>query len=119
MTDIKKSIGFRVKTARESRQISQEKLAEYLGVSASTISRLETGREMTSIEKLYQISKELDVSFSYLVSDLSNTAEDAPDKTELEIIQRLHHMPEKSKQHLLDYINLFLRYTDDNTESGK
>lgn len=119
MTDIKKAIGFRVKAARESCRISQEKLAEYIGVSTNTVSRLETGREMTSIEKLYQISQVLNIDFSYLVSDLSNTAEDAPDQTELEIIRKLHHMPEKGRRHLLEYINLFLRYTDDNTESKK
>lgn len=108
--DISKAIGFRVKQAREYRNLTQDELAEKLDVSTSFISRLETGKAMTSIATLYKISLVLDIAFQDLVRDLFTLAPATPDSIELEILQKLHTLSFSNKQHILKYLELFDQY---------
>ncbi len=54
-------IGRNVKKARKAAGMTQEDLAWTLDVSLSTISRLECGRTMVSIERLMEIAQILNV----------------------------------------------------------
>lgn len=54
-------MGYKIKEARESKGISQEKLAELSGVSRSTIIALESGQAKTTTTKtLIKIANALD-----------------------------------------------------------
>lgn len=50
MEDIKKNLGKRLKYLRTKENITQEKLAENLGLQPQTITFLETGRVFISCE---------------------------------------------------------------------
>lgn len=65
----KASIGLRVKHARTRRNISQEKLAEILGISRSQMTSLETGARGPSLELLIDIANTLKVPISELLAD--------------------------------------------------
>lgn len=67
-----KAIGLRVKSARKKRGITQEQLAELAHLSASHVSKIETGETKLSLPSLVRIANVLDASVDALLTD--NTA---------------------------------------------
>ncbi len=61
MNSIKKQLGSRIKEIRKHRGITQEQLAEMVGIGTSNISYIETGKFAPSIENFEKIVKALDV----------------------------------------------------------
>ncbi len=58
MTTIKKLLGKRIRDARKAKGLTQERLAELLGIGTSNISYIETGKfspSMENFEKLVEI----------------------------------------------------------------
>jgi transcriptional regulator with XRE-family HTH domain len=60
-------MGERLRLARRARGLSLRELAQRVGVSASLISQVETGRANPSVSTLYAIAAELDVSLDELL----------------------------------------------------
>jgi transcriptional regulator with XRE-family HTH domain len=60
-------IGDRLRAERQARNLSLRDLADRLGVSASLISQIETGRARPSVSTLYAIAAELAVSIDELL----------------------------------------------------
>ena len=60
-------LGDRLRKARVSRRLSLRALAERLGVSPSLISQVERGRAKPSVNTLYAMARELDVSLDELL----------------------------------------------------
>ena len=54
---IKNCIGKKIKHLRIERDLSQEKLAEHVGLSREHISYIERGKNLISIDSLYKISE--------------------------------------------------------------
>lgn len=54
-------IGRRIKTLREKRSITQKELADRVMISPSSITRLESGETMVSVQTLQLIAKSLKV----------------------------------------------------------
>jgi len=68
MQSIKKYFGARIKEIRESKNMSQEKLAELVCMESRHISRIETGKSFTTLENIAKIADVLDVKISELFS---------------------------------------------------
>ncbi len=62
MSNIKKSLGLRIRELRKSKKLTQEKLAELIGIGTANISYIETGRFAPSVETLAKLSEILGVS---------------------------------------------------------
>ena len=75
------TIGKRIAEARINRNITQEHLEELSGLSVSTISRIETGKYMPTIENLLKLSEILDVGLDYFLYDLLPHNKDSELKT--------------------------------------
>ena len=56
-----------LKSIRQERHISQEELAEIIGVSRQAVSKWEQGSGYPEMEKLLVLSKEINVSLDYLM----------------------------------------------------
>jgi transcriptional regulator with XRE-family HTH domain len=67
MTDIKHKVGQQIREARKAKGMTQDDLAQKLGVGKPTISKYETGDVNASLEMLDRIAKvlglEIDLSF--------------------------------------------------------
>lgn len=63
-----KIIGNRIKQARVKKGITQEILAEKLGMSPEYCSKIECGKAKVNLERLSQISIILDTEIEYLIS---------------------------------------------------
>lgn len=64
-----KLLGKRIKEMRTKQNLTQENLAEQVGVSTVYISHIEIGSSKPSIETLVKICNVLNVSFDYLLSN--------------------------------------------------
>lgn len=67
------SFGLKLKKIRNSKNLSQEKLAEITGLHRTYISSLERGNRNPTLLTLQALSKSLDVSVSELLEDLGDT----------------------------------------------
>ena len=71
MIDIKElseeKVGNRIRSAREDRDVEQKVLAEKIGVSPSTLNKIEKGRQAIRLEQLGQIANALDIKIGYLL----------------------------------------------------
>lgn len=65
------SFGENLKNIRRHKNITQEELAEILGVSRQAVSKWESNNGYPETDKLLIISKTLDVSVDYLLKDAS------------------------------------------------
>lgn len=61
------SVGARLREARTQKRLSLRSLAQALGVSASLISQVETGKTQPSVQTLYAMATHLDLSLDELL----------------------------------------------------
>ena len=64
--DIYKRIGFNLLKQRRLRDWTQEQLAEKSGVSRSSISKMEHGKENFNIESLFLLAQSLEIDYREL-----------------------------------------------------
>jgi transcriptional regulator with XRE-family HTH domain len=70
--DIQKIVGTNIKNIRETKNLSQEKLADLSDLDRTYIFSIEKGRRNISIKVLFKIAKALEVSILELVKDLED-----------------------------------------------
>lgn len=70
-----KDMGARIRTLRKAAKMTQEDLAEQVGISASFMGHLERGSRIASLETLVALCNVLDVTPEYLLSASLNTFE--------------------------------------------
>lgn len=80
---IKKLFGEKLKSIRISRGLRQEELAEKINLDTKQISRLETGKNFTSLENLYNISKALNIDIKELFTFSNNLTDEIRLKKEI------------------------------------
>ena len=93
-------IGQRIRKYRKARQLSQEQLAEQIGISTTHMSHIETGNTKLSLPVLVQLAKSLEVQADDLLSD----AYFGRQNTEAEILQILDRCTERQLKILLDVL---------------
>ena len=71
-----KSLGKRIRQYRENAKVSQELLAEKVGISVTSISNIERGRNYPKMEIFIKIANELCVSPDLLLCDIVDAALD-------------------------------------------
>ncbi|HLP61144.1 MAG TPA: helix-turn-helix transcriptional regulator [Candidatus Deferrimicrobium sp.] len=64
-----RAIGERLKKAREPFKLSQNEMADHLGVYRSSYSRYESGRISPQMLSLYKLATENDISMDWLIAD--------------------------------------------------
>lgn len=63
------SLSKKIFELRKAGNLSQEQLAEKIGISRQSISKWESGESVPEIERLVELSKIFDVTIDYLVKD--------------------------------------------------
>ncbi len=69
---IARAIGRTIATRREAAALTQEQLAEALGIGVQQLSRFERGAVTPSIQRLYQVADALDCRVDQLLMTSSN-----------------------------------------------
>lgn len=99
-------IGKRIKEARKKRAMTQERLAEELGVSIGYVSQLERGITKISLNTLAAISGILNCDMGELVTGSSVRRNDYLGD---ELSERIELLDNRERKLLLDLINSILR----------
>jgi transcriptional regulator with XRE-family HTH domain len=95
MQTAKELLGMRIREVRKARGLSQEKLAEKVGVDPKQISRIEGGKSAPSFETLESIAIHLQVEMKDLLDFQHLVAEE---RIEDQVLRLLGMMDEKTKR---------------------
>ena len=93
-------IGQRVKHWRNVRRLTQDKLAEKIAVSQSVISRLESGEDMPSVDRMQAIARALQVPLSVLLGE----ADGIYDTEQVALLWKISQYKPEQKQMLIQYL---------------
>lgn len=80
-------IGQRIRKLRKAQELSQEQLAELVGISVTHMSHIETGNTKLSLPVFVRIADELGVPTDELLHD-PQTAQDASIREIVELLER-------------------------------
>ena len=84
MIDVKQHIGIKVKAARRRLGLTQARLAEAIDKTVETISNIERGHSLTSIETLQLLSERLKVPLAEFLEGLEKARSNDRRRVELE-----------------------------------
>lgn len=71
MSNINKTIGYKISQLRVSKDISQQKLSDYLGVSRPTVTQIEKGERNLTPEEILKLSEFFNISLNELINPKS------------------------------------------------
>ena len=102
------SLASRIATLRKDKGLSQQAMADALGLHVTQIKRYESGSSQPSLEALKKIAKTLRVSIDSLVFD---TEELTPDEDLTLQFQTIANMPEEEKAIIMELIEgMIIKY---------
>lgn len=78
-------IGKRIKSRRQKLNITQEKLADHVGISVVYLSKIENGRVYPTLETLSNICTELDTEISAILTNTEIARKDYANDRVLEL----------------------------------
>ena len=102
-------LGRQIRTARELRGLTQEKLAERAGINNSFLSQVERGLKAPSLKTLHAIATELEVGLDQLFANEETTT---PALVEQEVAALLEAVPVESQKDLVDLLRVGVQLTD-------
>src|SRR5579862_8614725 len=83
-------VGLQVRLRRKELKISQEKLAETLGLTFQQVQKYERGSNRISASKLYEIARTLRVSIAWFFEGLSDPVDGRAEGGEIEAAPFAH-----------------------------
>ena len=86
MENVSLVFGKRVRDLRNSKSLSQEKLAELSGLHSTYIGQIERGEKSPTIESIYKISSGLDIPLSDFFKNIEMSEEKYADKIYNEVL---------------------------------
>lgn len=98
----KKIIGKRLRQQREELQLTREKFAEIVGISAPFLAEIESGRKGMSSETLYKICKNIPISANYIL-----LGKDDFNKSGNSAIEMIEKIPTKYHATIQEFLRLF------------
>lgn len=92
---MKMTIGTKIQTLRKQRGLSQEQLAEALGVSRQAVSKWEAEQSVPDIDKIILICDYFDVTTDYILRNAESPKPEQESETQRDtIIQNTHNISE-------------------------
>lgn len=101
-----KAVGERTKAARKKKNLSQEELAEKVGISPVHLSRIENGHVVPKIDVLVELSTELNLSIDFLI-----WGEDISENVLLEVmLSRMKTCKNNQLYLLVEMVEMMIKY---------
>jgi len=118
------SLGRRLRTLRKNNSLTQQSLADTVGVSRIYIQALESNRRMPSMKLLHRLAEALQASVTDLVDDLPDRArrmqlEDMLSSGEVDIWYRTKKLSESELKRVERVISAVLEDWDQEDSAGK
>lgn len=99
-----KILGTKIRMERKNMRMTQEQLAEHVGISTNFVGQIERGERKLSIETLVALANALGTSVDYLLKDSVKIADD---QIAQEILTDLSGLSLEKKILLRDFISRF------------
>ena len=100
-------IGSKVKALRKTKKLTQEQLAEAVGVSWRTISNLETGKVIPKIEMVCALANDFDIGVGKLLNvRITKNKSVTRIRKENQVIQTIYQLNDQLLAHVEEYIQL-------------
>lgn len=80
MNDVRIDMGKRMKAQRKTLHMTQEQIAEKLGITVKHYGGVERGTAGLSLDNLIELSNILDVNLDYLIKGIDNSTEIIPNR---------------------------------------
>ncbi|MET3290925.1 UNVERIFIED_CONTAM: transcriptional regulator with XRE-family HTH domain [Brevibacillus sp. OAP136] len=106
-----KHLGNRIREERQKLNLTQEKLAESIGISDSYMGQIERGERSLTLDTLTRLANRLGATIDFLLQD-SVTVNN--DKYLDQLAQLMNGRTLKQKQMALDVIKIVFSHLDDN-----
>ena len=103
----KLTMGDRIKETRKKRGLTQEQLAERLGVSVEFVGQIERGLKMPSMQVFVKLVEVLNVSADYLLRDSISTGQLFGDNA---LGSKIEQLSRKERIALEAIIDTYLQY---------
>lgn len=100
-----KAIGTRIKEAREAKGLTQEQLAEIVGLSSTHISVIERGVKAPKLETFIEIANALDVTSDSLLLDVLDNSLQI---TATELSEQIKRLPPKEQRKILKAVRVLV-----------
>ena len=98
-----KAVGIRIKEAREAKHLTQQQLAEIVGLSSTHISVIERGVKAPKLETFVEIANALGVTSDFLLLDvLDNSLQIAA----TELSEQIKRLSPKEQQKILKAVSI-------------
>lgn len=104
-----KAIGTRIKEAREAKGLTQEQLAEIVGLSSTHISVIERGVKAPKLETFIEIANALDVTSDSLLLDVLDNSLQV---TATELSEQIKRLPPKEQRKILKAVRALVEEDD-------
>jgi transcriptional regulator with XRE-family HTH domain len=101
-------VGKRIRHRRWMLGVTQQKLAEKVGIKFQQIQKYETGMNRVSASRLWDIAEALDVSVGHFFDGLDDVGRADPspdflaDREALELVRSYYTIPENQRRRLFD-----------------
>ena len=107
-------VGQRIRQRRWMSGMTQQQLAEKVGIKFQQIQKYETGMNRVSASRLFDVAQALDVPVAFFFEGLGGTSSAAPeavdgglgdllsDKEALELVRSYYAIPEAQRRRLFD-----------------
>lgn len=99
-------VGKRIQEYREKAGISQEFMAEKIGLSVTSVSNIERGKNFPTFENFIKICNVINVSTDLLLSDVVNAAYVAKSS---ELSERLEKLEPSDRQHIMTVLDSMIQ----------
>ena len=86
---------------RKEKNMTQEQLAEKMGVSINAVSKWERGLSFPDVSLYKKLCKELDINIEELINGEKDTSEEAKEKAILSTIKETNKIKKSSKKLLI------------------
>lgn len=107
MKNIYYNAGIRIRSLREKRRYTREKLSEMAEISPKFLYEIETGSKGFSADTLYKLSKALETNADYILDGTYKSG------TENEAINILNRFEDKQKKDLIEILELIRKLSED------
>lgn len=84
---------------RKEKNMTQEQLAEKMGVSINAVSKWERGLSFPDVSLYKKLCKELDINIEELINGEKDTSEEAKEKAILSTIKETNKIKKSSKNY--------------------
>jgi transcriptional regulator with XRE-family HTH domain len=105
-----KAVGQRIKQAREAKGLTQEQLAEKVGLSASHMSVIERGVKPPKLETFVEIANELGVDANSILADVLSVSNEIISS---QISVRLSALPVTQQKKILRVLDTLIQETSE------